>query len=206
MTNWNISKPSFQAKRRMQLPNSLTLEYSTRTLWKLWRGFSDNHKLSNFPPLKMHNSESIIGFASCISSMVAVLKLLGYEYDLKSKSVLNQLTSTLPPNKKESWYLHSVKECWRQPIVLDLMTGSAIELRHMNLCVSVRISHDLRRLWRLISINHPQIIWHLMENHFMLRACRVRVNTHSGVVLSNIEIVALADPVEKIMVRARIVW
>ena len=48
-------------------------------------------KLSNFPPLKMHNSESIINFASCISSLVAVLKSLGYEYDLKSTSVLNQV-------------------------------------------------------------------------------------------------------------------
>ena len=76
-------------------------------------------KLSNFPPLKMHNSESIISFASCISSLVAVLKSLGYEYDLKSTSVLNQVISKLPPNMKESRSLHSVKKCWRQPIVLD---------------------------------------------------------------------------------------
>ena len=39
-------------------------------------------KLSSFPPIKMHNSESIISFASCISSIVAVLKSLGHEYDL----------------------------------------------------------------------------------------------------------------------------
>ena len=76
-------------------------------------------KLSNFPPLKMHNSESIISFASCISSLVAVLKSLGYEYDLKSTSVLNQVISKLPPNMKESWSLHSVKKGWRQPTVLD---------------------------------------------------------------------------------------
>ena len=57
--------------------------------------------LSNFPPLKMHNSESIISFASCISSLVAVLKMLGYEYDLKSTSVLNQVISKLFPNMKE---------------------------------------------------------------------------------------------------------
>ena len=44
-------------------------------------------KHSNFQPLKMHNSESIISFASCISSQVAVLKLLGFENDLKSTSV-----------------------------------------------------------------------------------------------------------------------
>ena len=35
-------------------------------------------KLSNFPPLKIYNLESIISFASCISSLVAVLKSLGY--------------------------------------------------------------------------------------------------------------------------------
>ena len=76
-------------------------------------------KLSNFPPLKMHNSESIINFASCISSLVAVLKSLGYENDLKSTSVLNHVISKLPPNMKESWSLQSVKKCWRQPTVLD---------------------------------------------------------------------------------------
>ena len=67
----------------------------------------------------MHNSESIVSFASCIPSLVAVLKSLGYEYDLKSTSVLNQVVSKLPPNMKESWFFHSVKKWWRQPAVLD---------------------------------------------------------------------------------------
>ena len=62
----------------------------------------------------MHNSESINSFASCISSLVAVLKSLKYEYDLK-----NQVISKWPPSMKESWSLHSVKKCWRQPIVQD---------------------------------------------------------------------------------------
>ena len=75
-------------------------------------------KLLTFPPLKMHNSESIINFASSISSLVAVLKSLGSEYDLKSTSVLNQIISKLPPNMKKSWSLHSVKKCWRQPTIL----------------------------------------------------------------------------------------
>ena len=92
-------------------------------------------KLSNFPPLKMHNSESIISFASCISSLVAVLKSLGYEYDLKSTSVLNQVISKLPPNMKETWSLHSVKKCWRQPTVLDFNDWLRTRLRHINLCV-----------------------------------------------------------------------
>ena len=73
---------------------------------------------SNFLPLKIHNSESIISFASCISSLVAVLKSLGYEYHLKSTSILNQVISKLPPNMKESCSLHSVQKCGRHPTVL----------------------------------------------------------------------------------------
>ena len=76
-------------------------------------------KLTNFPSLKMHNSESIISFTSCISSLVAVLKTLGYQFDLKNTLILNQVISKLPPNMKESWSLLSVKKCLRQPIVLD---------------------------------------------------------------------------------------
>ena len=76
-------------------------------------------KLSHFPPLKMHNSESIISFASCISSLFAVFKSLGFEYDLKSTSFLNQVISKLPPNMKESGSLHSVNKGWRQPTVLN---------------------------------------------------------------------------------------
>ena len=62
-------------------------------------------KLSNFPPLKMHNSENIISFASCISSLVAVLKSLGYEYDLKGTLFLNRVISKWPPIMKVSWSL-----------------------------------------------------------------------------------------------------
>ena len=45
-------------------------------------------KLSCFPPLKMHNSDSIIGFASTISNFVGVFKSLSYTQDL---SWLNQV-------------------------------------------------------------------------------------------------------------------
>ena len=38
---------------------------------------------------------------------------------MKSTSVLNQVIPKLPPDMKESWSLHSVKKCWRQPTVLD---------------------------------------------------------------------------------------
>ena len=67
-----------------------------------------------------------------------------------------------------------------------LMTGSATRLRHLSLCVSVRISHELRRLQRQVSINQPQKFLPLlqkMKDQFMLSAASVRVNSLSGVVL-----------------------
>ena len=53
-------------------------------------------KLSNFPPLKMHNSENVIGFSSAISGLVAVFKSLSFNDDLKSVNLLNQAVSKLP--------------------------------------------------------------------------------------------------------------
>ena len=47
-------------------------------------------KLSNFPPLKMHNSDNIINYSAAISSLVGVFKSLSYDADLKSASLLNQ--------------------------------------------------------------------------------------------------------------------
>ena len=44
-------------------------------------------------------------------------QIVSNEYDLKSSSVLNQVSKLLP-NMKESSSLHSVKKCWRQPPVL----------------------------------------------------------------------------------------
>ena len=49
-----------------------------------------------------------------------------------------------------------------------------------------RIGHGLRRLQKLVSINHLQMFLPLLQklkNHFMIRALSARVNTHSGVVL-----------------------
>ena len=59
-------------------------------------------KLSNFPPLKMHNSDNIINYSAAISSLVGVFKSLSYDADLKSTSLLNQAVQKLPPNMKES--------------------------------------------------------------------------------------------------------
>ena len=67
-------------------------------------------KLSNFPPLKMHNSDNIINYSAAISSLVGVFKSLSYDADLKSASLLNQAVQKLPPNMKESWSLFTVKK------------------------------------------------------------------------------------------------
>ena len=53
-------------------------------------------KLSNFLPLKMHNSENVIGFSSTISGLVALFKSLIFNDDLKSVNLLNQAVSKLP--------------------------------------------------------------------------------------------------------------
>ena len=141
-------------------------------------------KFSNFPPLKMHNSDSIISFTSCISSLVAVLKSLGYEYDLKSTSVLNQVISKLPPNMKESWSLHSVKKCWRQPTVLDFNDWLRDKAEAHEL---IPVSQNKSR-----PEETPKTGFHKpptkvfaaaskLKNHFLLRASSARVNIHSGV-------------------------
>ena len=76
-------------------------------------------KLSSFPPLKMHNSDNIINYSGCISSLVGVFKSLSYDSDLKSAALLNTAVQKLPPNMKESWSLFTVKKHWVKPTLLD---------------------------------------------------------------------------------------
>ena len=76
-------------------------------------------KLSNFPPLKMHNSDNIINYSAAISSLVEVFKSLSYDADLKSASLLNQAVQKLPPNMKKSCSLFTVKKHWFKPTLLD---------------------------------------------------------------------------------------
>ena len=76
-------------------------------------------KLSSFPPLKMHNSDNIINYSGCISSLVGVFKSLSYDSDLKSSALLNTAVQKLPPNMKESWSLFTVKKHWVKPNRLD---------------------------------------------------------------------------------------
>ena len=76
-------------------------------------------KLSNYPAVKIHNSESIINYACAISSLIAVFQSLKYDADLFSSALLNQAVQKLPPNLKESWSLHTVKKGWLRPSLLN---------------------------------------------------------------------------------------
>ena len=76
-------------------------------------------KLSSFPPLKMQNSDNIINYSGCISSLVRVFKSLSYYSDLTSAALLNTAVHKLPPNMKESWSLFTVKKRWVKTTLLD---------------------------------------------------------------------------------------
>ena len=75
--------------------------------------------ISSFPPLKIHNSDNIIKYSGCVSSLVGVFKSLSYDSDLKSAALLNTAVQKLPPNMKESWSLFTVKKHWVKPTLLD---------------------------------------------------------------------------------------
>ena len=79
-------------------------------------------KLSNYPAVKMHSSDSIVSYASVITSLVSVFQSLSYEADLKSASLMNLAVSKLPPNMKEGWSLHTVKRNLLRPTLLDFNT------------------------------------------------------------------------------------
>ena len=76
-------------------------------------------KLSNFPPVKMHNSESIISYSANICSLVGVFRSLNYLQDLSSASLLGQAVQKLPPNMKEAWSMHTVKRTLDRPTLID---------------------------------------------------------------------------------------
>ena len=76
-------------------------------------------KPNSFPPLKMHNSDNIINYSGCTSSLVGVFKSLSYDSNLKSAALLNTAVQKLPPNMKESWSLFTVKKHWVKPNLLD---------------------------------------------------------------------------------------
>ena len=76
-------------------------------------------KLANVPPVKMHNSESIISYSATVSSLVGVFRSLNYNQDLSSASLLGQAVQKLPPNMKEAWSMHTVKCKLDRPTLID---------------------------------------------------------------------------------------
>ena len=76
-------------------------------------------KLSNFSPVKMHNSESIISYSANICSLVGVFRSLNYLQYLSSASLLGQAVQKLPPNMKEAWSMHTVKRTLDWPTLID---------------------------------------------------------------------------------------
>ena len=76
-------------------------------------------KLANIPPVKMHNSESIISYSATVSSLVGVFRSLNYVQDLSSATLLGQAVQKLPPNMKEAWSMHTVKRSLDRPTLID---------------------------------------------------------------------------------------
>ena len=76
-------------------------------------------KLANIPPVKMHNSDSIISYSATVSSLVGVFRSLNYIQDLSSASLLGQAVQKLPPNMKEAWSMHTVKRNLDRPTLVD---------------------------------------------------------------------------------------
>ena len=100
-------------------------------------------KLSNYPVVKMHSSESIVSYASVITSLVSVFQSLHYDADLRSASLLNQAVSKLPPNLK-GWSLHTVKYDLLWPTLPISIRGSRKKLRLMRECGLIRKKHLLK--------------------------------------------------------------
>ena len=75
--------------------------------------------LANIPPVKMHNSESIISYSASVSSLVSVFRSLNYVQDLSSATLLGQAVQKLPPNMNEAWSMHTVKRSLDRPTLID---------------------------------------------------------------------------------------
>ena len=76
-------------------------------------------KLANYPPVKMHNSDSIISYSATVSSLVGVFRFLNYVQDLSSASLLGQAMQKLPPNLKEAWSMNTVKRNLNRPTLIQ---------------------------------------------------------------------------------------
>ena len=102
-------------------------------------------KFSKFPPLKRHNSESVISYSARISALVGVFQSLHYHQDLSSASLLGQAAEKLPPNLKEAWPLHTMKNNWDRLTLLefyDWLKNKAEAHERMKLSSEKRITEE----------------------------------------------------------------
>ena len=76
-------------------------------------------KLANYPPVKMHNSDSVISYSATVSSLVGVFRSLNCVQDLSSASLLGQAIQKLPPNLKEAWSMNTVKRNLDRPTLIQ---------------------------------------------------------------------------------------
>ena len=76
--------------------------------------------MKQFPALKMHNSENIISYSATISALVGVFRSLHFVQELTSATPLSQVLPELPPNLNEAWALHTFKNKWIRPTLLEV--------------------------------------------------------------------------------------
>ena len=76
-------------------------------------------KLANYPPVKIHNSDSINSYSATVSSLVGVFRSLKYLQDLSSASLMNQPVQNLPPKLKEAWSMNTVKRNLDRPTLIQ---------------------------------------------------------------------------------------
>ena len=77
-------------------------------------------KITTYPIVKMHNSESIMQYSLVVSSLVNVLAEYKYHHDLYSRSNLQLVLSKLPPNLKDKWSEYVITNGIAQPNLIQL--------------------------------------------------------------------------------------
>ena len=75
-------------------------------------------KLANYPPVRMHKSNSIMSYSATVSSLVGVFRSLNYLQDLSSASLLVQAVQKHPPKLKEAWSINIVKRNLDRPTLI----------------------------------------------------------------------------------------
>ena len=84
-------------------------------------------RLSQFPPVRMHNSEQLVDFALAVSGFVNVLQTQGFYEDLNGTTNLAIVVQKLPPNLRESWSRHVIRDKIARPTLLHFNAWLEIE-------------------------------------------------------------------------------